>query len=54
MEVLTVTWPGDEIFANASSDPLFQYFIYLIGCPVSYSYGGHFLAIKLALYRCAI
>jgi len=49
VDVLTVTSPADEIFGNAESDPLVQYFVYLIGGPVSYSYGGQFLAIKLAV-----
>jgi len=47
-KVLTVTSPADEIFTNASSNALAQYFIYLIGGPVSYVYGGHSLAVKLA------
>ena len=54
VEVLTVTSPAEGIFANATSDPLVQYFIYLIECPVSYSYGSQFLAIKLAVNWCAI
>ena len=49
VEVLTVTSPTDEIFTNVASDSLVQYFIHLIGGPDSYSYGGQFLAIKLAV-----
>ena len=54
VEVLTVTSPADEILVNAASDPHVQYSIYLIGGPVSYSYGGQFLAVKLEFYRRAI
>jgi len=49
VEVVTVTSSADEIIVNAASDPLVQYFIYLIGRAVSYSYEGQFLAIKLAV-----
>jgi len=35
VEVLTVTSPTDEIFANAESDPFVEYFNCLIGVPVS-------------------
>jgi len=49
VDVLTITSPADEIFANSASDLLVKYFIYLIGGPVSYSYGGKFLAIKLSV-----
>jgi len=51
---LTVTSPADEIFVNAVSHPLVHYSIYLRGGPVIYSYGGQFLAIKLAVYGHAI
>jgi len=53
-EVLTLTTPGDEIFTKASSNLHVHYFIYLINGPVQYSYGGQFLAVKLAVYRRAV
>ena len=37
VEVLTLASPADKVFANGSSEPLLQYFIYFIGGPVSYS-----------------
>jgi len=44
--MLTLTLLAYEIFENATSDSLVQYFIYFIGGPVSYSYGGPILAIN--------
>ena len=49
VEDLTVTSPADEISANVVPHPLAQYFIYLLGGRVSYSFGGQLLSTKVTV-----
>jgi len=50
----TVPSPAYEIYTNAASDSLVQYFIYLISRPAGDVYGGQFLLLKLDICLRAI
>ena len=54
VEVLSVPSPANEIYTNAMSDSLVQYFIYLISPPTGDAYGGQFLMVKLDINAHAI
>jgi hypothetical protein len=47
IKVWRITSPTDEMFANAASESLAQYFIYLVCCASTDAYRTQFLLVKV-------